>query len=83
MVYNSALINPLKLGTIYTNMPHEPKRRHSRERKGERRFALKLSVKKTVKCPNCGEITLPHMVCKYCGFYKGKEVIKTKKTASK
>ncbi|HEX8965390.1 MAG TPA: 50S ribosomal protein L32 [Patescibacteria group bacterium] len=60
-------------------MPHEPKRRHSRERKGERRHALKLAIKKAVKCPNCGNITLPHIVCKACGFYKGKKVTKTAK----
>ncbi|MBR5806381.1 MAG: 50S ribosomal protein L32, partial [Oscillospiraceae bacterium] len=24
----------------------------------------------------CGELTLPHRVCKSCGYYKGKAVIK-------
>ncbi len=64
-------------------MPHEPKKRHSRERKGERRAAIKLAVKKSIKCPNCGAATLPHMVCKSCGFYKGQEAVKTKKQAAK
>ncbi len=57
-------------------MPHEPKRRHSRERKGERRASIKLAVKRAIKCPNCGIMTRPHTVCQACGFYKGREVIK-------
>jgi len=30
-----------------------------------------------VKCSHCGEYTLAHRVCKACGYYGGKEVIKT------
>lgn len=61
-------------------MPQEPKKRHSRARQGKRRAAIKLAVSKTVLCSNCHNPTLAHMVCKNCGFYKGKEVInKTKK----
>lgn len=61
-------------------MPHEPKRRHSRERKGERRASIKLAIKQSVICPNCGAITVPHQVCVACGFYKGKEIIKKKQS---
>jgi large subunit ribosomal protein L32 len=57
-------------------MPHEPKRRHSRERKGERRASIKLAVKASVKCPNCSKLIAPHKVCKYCGYYKGKRIVK-------
>lgn len=57
-------------------MPHEPKRRHSRERKGKRRAAISLVVARTIKCQNCQGMTLPHTVCKICGFYKGKEVFR-------
>ena len=56
-------------------MPHEPKRRHSRERKGERRASIHLAVKKTVTCPNCAALVLPHHVCKACGYYKGTKVV--------
>lgn len=59
-------------------MPHEPKRRHSRERKGERRASITLALKDPIICQNCEKATLPHIVCKHCGFYKGKQVIKTK-----
>ncbi len=64
-------------------MPQEPKKRHSRARQGKRRAAIKLSVSKSVNCSNCGKITLPHMVCKNCGFYKGKEVINKAKKEKK
>jgi large subunit ribosomal protein L32 len=26
-------------------------------------------------CKHCGELTLPHRVCKNCGFYDGREVV--------
>lgn len=59
-------------------MPQEPKKRHSRQRQGKRRASIKLSTPSGVLCPNCGKITLLHMVCKKCGYYKGKPVIKIK-----
>lgn len=64
-------------------MPQEPKKRHSRQRQGKRRAAIKLSVSKFVACSNCGNTILPHMVCKNCGFYKGEEVIKKTKKEKK
>lgn len=59
-------------------MPQEPKKRHSRQRQGKRRASIKLKITKTIVCPNCGAQTLPHTVCKNCGFYKGKSVFKIK-----
>ncbi len=56
-------------------MPQEPKKRHSRQRQGKRRAAIKLAVSKTVQCPNCSAAILPHTVCKNCGYYKSKEII--------
>ena len=53
-----------------------PKRKVSHARKNKRRANWKLSAPGLVKCPNCQELTLPHRVCKACGFYKGVEVIK-------
>lgn len=61
-------------------MSHEPKRRHSRQRKGERRASIKLSIPNAVVCPNCGNMTAAHSVCKTCGFYRGKEIISMTKT---
>ena len=56
-------------------MPQEPKKRHSRQRKGKRRASIKLLSPKGVYCPNCSNIILPHMICKVCGFYKGKQFL--------
>ena len=29
-----------------------------------------------IKCPKCGEYNLSHRVCKACGTYDGKEIVK-------
>lgn len=54
-----------------------PKRKHSKARRDKRRSNVwKMEVPAIMKCPQCGEFKLPHRVCKACGFYKGREVIK-------
>lgn len=54
-----------------------PKRKVSRARRDKRRSTVwKLDLPALVKCPQCGELKTPHRVCKACGFYKGREVIK-------
>ena len=35
-------------------------------------------LKKVKRCSHCGAIVKPHTVCKKCGYYDGKQVIKTK-----
>lgn len=62
-------------------MPHEPKRRHSIARKGKRRASIKLVSVGVAKCLNCGQMTKPHTVCKFCGFYKGVQVVKKEEKA--
>lgn len=64
-------------------MPQEPKKRHSRQRQGKRRNAIHLALKNAVACPNCGTLNAPHTVCKNCGYYKGKEVLKNSKAEVK
>ncbi len=59
-------------------MPHEPKKRHSRARQGKRRASIKLVTPGFNTCPNCKNVTYPHTVCKKCGFYNGKQIIKIK-----
>ena len=59
-------------------MPQEPKKRHSRQRKGKRRASIKLRAVSGINCPNCGKPILPHMICKFCGFYKGRQVLQLK-----
>ena len=60
-------------------MGGEPKRRHSRARKGKRRASINLKIPNAVICPNCQSMMIPHNVCKNCGYYRGKEVISLSK----
>ena len=64
-------------------MPQEPKKRHSRQRKGKRRASIRLKSPKSILCPNCQSPILAHRVCKNCGYYKGKQVINKKKKVKK
>jgi large subunit ribosomal protein L32 len=52
-----------------------PKKRHSKSKVGRRRMHLFLEEPNLVKCSKCGSSILPHRVCPFCGYYKGKEVI--------
>ncbi len=54
-----------------------PKRRTSKARKRSRKSAnWKLSHPTMAECPQCHEPKLAHRICKTCGHYKGREVIK-------
>ena len=55
-----------------------PFRRVSKMKKRMRRSHLALSVPGMITCPNCGELTLAHRVCRSCGYYKGQEVVAVK-----
>lgn len=55
-----------------------PKRKLSTRRQARREQSIKLKIKKAVRCSNCRELTLSHRVCKKCGFYDGKKIIKIK-----
>ena len=53
-----------------------PKRRVSKARRDKRRSNVwKLDAPTLVECPNCHKPTVPHKVCGYCGYYKGKQVV--------
>ena len=65
-----------------------PKQRHNTARKGRRRAGQTIKIKKIVKvqaakCSNCDEKILSHRACPKCGFYKGREIIKTAKKTTK
>ena len=51
----------------------------SKTRKRMRRAHRAIDAKTTTVCKNCGAVIKPHRVCKECGQYKGKEVIKSEK----
>ena len=54
-----------------------PKRKTSKARRDKRRSSVwKLDAPAIVKCPNCGELIRPHRLCKACGFYNGRQVVK-------
>ena len=52
-----------------------PTRHHTKSRQNKGRAHFALASVKTVKCPKCGQATLPHRMCANCGYYKGKEVV--------
>ena len=54
-----------------------PKRKTSKARKNKRRSNVwKLATPTLVKCSQCGELELAHRMCKACGYYNGREVVK-------
>ena len=55
-----------------------PKKKVSKARRDKRRSNVwKLDLPGMAKCPKCGEFNLAHRVCRACGTYDGKEIIKT------
>ena len=54
-----------------------PKGKVSRQRRDKRRSShWKLPATGIGKCPNCGACKMPHRVCKECGMYNGRQVLK-------
>lgn len=53
-----------------------PKNRSSHARRDSRRANWKMSSMNLVKCSHCGALMLPHHVCKQCGYYNKKEIVK-------
>lgn len=58
-----------------------PKRRISSTRRDKRRTHDNLIAPTLVICPECGNYTLSHRVCKYCGTYKGQQIKEIKEEA--
>ncbi|HYS03203.1 MAG TPA: 50S ribosomal protein L32 [Candidatus Eisenbacteria bacterium] len=54
-----------------------PKTRYSRARQGERRAHLAIKLPRLVECSQCHQLRRPHTICQNCGYYDGREVIKT------
>ena len=53
-----------------------PKNKTSKARRDKRRANWKMSAPNLVKCSKCGALMMPHRVCKACGSYNKKEIIK-------
>ena len=54
----------------------QPKRRWSKARTHSKRSTWKLETPNLATCPQCHEAKLPHRVCRNCGYYAGREVLK-------
>jgi large subunit ribosomal protein L32 len=52
-----------------------PKRKTPRSRSRSRRSQWKAKATTFSSCPQCRQPKLPHVVCKYCGYYAGRQVI--------
>ena len=52
------------------------KRKTSKARRNQRKANWKLSPLNLVKCSKCGELMMPHRVCKACGSYANRVVVK-------
>lgn len=55
-----------------------PRKKHTKRKRGQRRAHIKLVRPILVLCPHCKKPILSHRVCSCCGWYKGKEVIEIK-----
>lgn len=52
-----------------------PANRTTSSKRDRRRSHHFLTAAQTIKCPKCGSLSLPHIACKNCGFYKGSEIV--------
>ena len=52
-----------------------PKKRGTKSRRDKRRMHNFLKEPTLIKCKKCGHLILPHTICPFCGYYKGREVI--------
>lgn len=57
--------------------------RHTRAHTGNRRSHHALKAKNFTKCSNCNESKETHVVCKNCGFYRGRLVLDVVKKVEK
>lgn len=57
--------------------------RHTRSHTGNRRSHHALKAKVFTKCSNCSQSKETHVVCKNCGFYRGRKVLDVVKKVEK
>jgi large subunit ribosomal protein L32 len=54
-----------------------PKRKTTPSKRGMRRSHDAIKPMSFQECPNCGELKLPHNLCRGCGHYNGREIVST------
>lgn len=52
-----------------------PKRQHSKQRTRKRRAHWTTRAPDLCPCSHCQKPIVPHRVCPFCGYYKGKPVV--------
>jgi len=52
-----------------------PKKRTTKSKRDKRRLHIFLKKPVLARCPKCGKLLLPHNLCSYCGYYKGREIV--------
>jgi large subunit ribosomal protein L32 len=52
-----------------------PKHKRPKSKQGKARMHIFLKEPTLTKCQKCGNFILPHTVCPFCGYYKGRQVI--------
>lgn len=52
-----------------------PKKRISKTRQLKRRSQIFLEGPTLTKCQKCGKPILPHSLCPFCGYYKGRVIV--------
>ena len=58
-----------------------PKGKISKARRNSRKANWKISTPSISECPHCHEAVESHKVCRNCGYYNGKEVMKVEENA--
>ncbi len=53
-----------------------PKYKTSHSKTRRRRANIRMILPAVSECPQCHEPKLSHFLCKACGYYKGREVLK-------
>ncbi|MDD4295264.1 MAG: 50S ribosomal protein L32 [Candidatus Omnitrophica bacterium] len=53
-----------------------PKRKHSHSRTRKRRSQQKATMPLLVACTECKKLKPSHMICPFCGYYAGREIVK-------
>ena len=60
-----------------------PKGRVSKSKRDKRKAqSWKIATPNLVKCSKCGELMVPHQVCKACGAYNHKTLVKVGESAA-
>jgi large subunit ribosomal protein L32 len=60
-----------------------PGKKLPKSAKGPRLARLKQVAANLTTCPKCKKTVQPHRACRFCGFYKGREVFVVKLKAAK